>query len=98
MEKDETPFDCVSREVQEELGISIAASSILWQKVYPAMHDSSLVAYFMVAPINEEQLASIVFGDEGQGWKMMKIDEFMASNEVVEPLKGRLSDYLDSTN
>lgn len=95
-EDTETPFECMAREVQEELGIDIERNSIVWEKVHPAMHDASLDAYFMVSHITDEQIASIIFGDEGQGWKMMSIDDFMTSNEVVEPLKGRLTDYLTS--
>lgn len=95
-EADETPFECVAREVQEELGITITQASVLWQKVYPAMRDSSVDAYFMVAPITNEQIATIVFGNEGQGWKLMRIEEFMNSDAVVEPLKERLADYFRS--
>lgn len=95
-EDSETPFECVAREVQEELGIDLDKNSIIWEKVHPAMHDPSIDAYFMVAPITDQQIADIVFGDEGQGWKMMGINDFMTSNEVVEPLKGRLSGNLNS--
>lgn len=95
-EENETPFECASREVYEELGIKLHERSIIWQRVYPAMHDPSLIAHFMVAPVTNEQLKGIVFGDEGQGWKMISISEFLDSDEVVEPLKGRLTDYLES--
>lgn len=92
----ETPFECVSREVEEELGLKLEPKSVLWEKTYPAMHDPSLTAYFMVAPITDDDINSIVFGDEGQGWKVMKIDDFMADQTVIEQLKGRLKDYLAS--
>lgn len=95
-EGDETPFECVAREVDEELSIKLVKSSIIWQKTYPAMHDPNLTAYFMVAMIDDRDIANIVFGDEGQGWKMIKIDDFMADPTVIEPLKGRLNDYLVS--
>ena len=51
----------------------------------------------MVANIDESDIKNIVFGDEGQGWKLIGIEEFMRDDTVVEPLKGRLSDYLSST-
>ena len=92
----ETPEECVIREVAEELGLNLSPSRIAWKSVHPAMHDSSIDAYFMVAAINEEDIANIVFGDEGQGWKMMSIDEFMKSEDVVPALKGRLDTYLQS--
>lgn len=93
-EGNETPFECVAREVEEELNISLNQDSILFERMYPAMHDASLKAYFMVAEINNSDIANIVFGDEGQGWKMIKIDSFMADDTVIDPLKGRLRDYL----
>lgn len=95
-ENDETPFECVAREVDEELGIKLDVRSIIWEKTYPAMHDPNLTAYFMAAKIDDNDIASIVFGDEGQGWKIIKIDDFMSDPTIIEPLKGRLSDYLAS--
>ncbi len=97
-EDNETPFECVAREVDEELGIKLQPESIIWEKTYPAMHDPNLTAYFMAAKIDDNDIANIVFGDEGQGWKMMKIDDFMPDTTVIEPLKGRLNDYLASHN
>jgi 8-oxo-dGTP diphosphatase len=93
-EDDETPFECVSREIKEELGIELRENSIIWQKVHPAMHDSKLSAYFMVIKVTNDDVSEIKFGDEGQGWKLVTINEFMNSNDGVEPLKGRLQDYL----
>jgi 8-oxo-dGTP diphosphatase len=95
-EDNEAPFECVAREVDEELRIKLNSDSIIWEKTYPAMHDPSLTAYFMVAKINDSDIKGIVFGDEGQGWKMMSIDDFMSDPSVIEALKGRLKDYLES--
>lgn len=95
-EHNETPFECVNREVAEELGIHIQESSLLWQKTYPAMHDAHLKVYFMVADINEYDMASIIFGDEGQGWKVMPVKGFMSDKQVIAPLKDRLQTYLDT--
>lgn len=93
-EGNETPFECVAREVNEELGLVLKPESVVWEKAHPAMHDSSLMAYFMVANIEDSDIKNIVFGDEGQGWKLIGVDDFMKDDTVVEPLKGRLSDYL----
>jgi 8-oxo-dGTP diphosphatase len=95
-EDNETPFECVAREVDEELGIKLDPKSIIWEKTYPAMHDPNLTAYFMAAKISDNDIANIVFGDEGQGWKMIRIEDFIPDPTVIEPLKGRLNDYLSS--
>ena len=95
-EDDETPFACVAREVSEELGLQLKKDDIIWQKTYPAIYDPSLTAYFMVAKLTASDIDAIKFGNEGQGWKLISVKEFMKAEDVVEQLKGRLQDYLDS--
>lgn len=97
-EDNENPIECVTREVKEELNIDLDPSSIVWQKEFPAMHDANLIAYFMVAKVSHEQVKGIEFGDEGQGWKLMSVEDCFAANDTVEPLKGRLRDYLDNSS
>ena len=90
----ETPFDCVQREVYEELGIAISKNSISWAKVYPSMIDPSKDSVFMVGTISQDQIDQIVFGDEGQGWKMMPITDFLEDDQVYGSLKERLRDWI----
>ena len=94
-EGNETPFETLEREVKEEFGIQLMQDSVIWQKEYPAMHDSSLRAYFMAANISQVQADSIVFGEEGQKWTLMTVREFLSRDDVVPHLKGRLTDYLN---
>lgn len=93
-ENNETPFECAAREVYEELGVKLPLDSVLWEKTYPAMQNSQKTAYFMVANITNSTISNISFGDEGQKWKLIKIDDFFADPTVIEPLKGRFRDYL----
>ena len=95
-ENRETPEECAFREVDEELGITLKPEQVMWSKAHPAMHDKNVKAYFLVAQISDDDIDNIVFGDEGQGWKMFSIDDFLSSDKVVEPLKGRLRAYLRS--
>ncbi|MDG3142846.1 NUDIX hydrolase [Streptococcus suis] len=90
----ETPFDCVQREVYEELGIAISKNSISWAKVYPSMVAPSKDSVFMVGAISQDQIDQIVFGDEGQGWKMMPITDFLEADQVYGSLKERLRDWI----
>lgn len=92
----ETPEECIVREVREELGIDLDTKSFMWKKVYPSVKDPSLYAYFFAANIVQEQIDGIVFGDEGQGWKMAKFDDVLDNQNFIELFKGRLQDYLDS--
>ena len=94
-EGDESPFECVAHEVYEELGIHLTEDCLLWSKVYPSMLYEGRQSVFMVGQLRQEQFGSITFGDEGQGYKLMNIEEFLTSSQVVPQLQGRLRDYLE---
>lgn len=96
-EEDETPFECVAREVYEELGIHLDEDCLLWRKVYPSMLYEGRQSVFMVGQLSQDQFDSITFGDEGQAYKLMNIEEFLTSSQVVPQLQGRLRDYLEES-
>ena len=94
-EGDESPFECAVREVYEELGIHLTEDCLLWSKVYPSMLFEGKESVFLVGKLRQEQFDSIVFGDEGQGYRMMSTDEFFGSDKVVPQLQERVKDYLE---
>ena len=94
-EGDESPFECVAREVYEELGINLTEDCLLWSKVYPSMIFEGKESVFLVGQLTQDQFDSIVFGDEGQGYKLMSTEEFLGSDKVVPQLQGRLREYLE---
>ena len=94
-EGDESPFECAAREVYEELGIHLTEDCLLWSKVYPSMLYEGRQSVFMVGQLSQDQFDSITFGDEGQAYKLMNIEEFLTSSQVVPQLQGRLRDYLE---
>lgn len=94
-EGDESPFECVAREVYEELGIHLTEDCLLWSKVYPSMLFEGKESVFLVGKLRQEQFDSIVFGDEGQGYKLMSIEEFLSSDKVVPQLQERVRDYME---
>ena len=97
-EGDESPFECAAREVYEELGIYLNENCLLWSKVYPSMLFEGRQSVFMVGQLSQDQFDSIVFGDEGQAYKLMNIEEFLSSSQVVPQLQERLRDYLEEKN
>lgn len=97
-EENETPFECLQREVFEELGISISKESIDWAKKYPGLINPSQTSVFMVGSISQEQINAIIFGDEGQTYKLMPIEEFLVNNQVYGSMQTRLRDYLEVSN
>ena len=94
-EGNESPFDCVAREVHEELGIHLNENCLLWGKIYPSVIFEGKQSVFMVGQLRQEQFDNITFGDEGQGYKLMPIEEFLKSKQAVPQLQGRLRDYLE---
>lgn len=48
---------------------------------------------FLVGELTPDQFDSIVFGDEGQGYQLMHVEEFLSSSQVVPQLQERLKDY-----
>ena len=93
-EGDETPRECVVREVQEELSILIDPGSIIWERTHSSITRPELVNYFFVAPIEIALLKTIVFGDEGQFWRMMTFSEFVGHSNGVSGLQAQLRHYL----
>ena len=94
-EDEETPFECVQREVFEELSFKLEEAAIDWAKEYQGMLDPDKTSIFMVGTITQEECANIVFGDEGQAYQMMDVSRFLSDKKVIPQLKDRLSDYLE---
>ena len=94
-EGDESPFECVAREVYEELGIHLNEDCLLWSKVYTSMLFTDKQSVFLVGQLTQNQFDSIVFGDEGQGYKLMSTEEFLGSDKVVPQLQDRVRDYME---
>ena len=94
-EGDESPFECVEREVFEELGIHLTEACLLWSKVYPSMLFADKQSVFLVGLLTQEQFDNITFGDEGQGYQLMNVEEFLSSSQVVPQLQDRVRDYME---
>ena len=96
-EGDESPFECVAREVYEELSIQLLKDDIVWSWIYPSMLDENKNSVFLVGQLTKEQFDSIVFGDEGQGYRLVRLEEFLASDWVVPQLQERVRDYVEKS-
>ena len=94
-EGDESPFECVAREGYEELSIQLLKDDIVWSWIYPSMLDENKNSVFLVGKLTQEQFDSIVFGDEGQGYKLVRLEEFLASDRVVPQLQERVRDFVE---
>lgn len=93
-EGQETPLECLRREVWEELGLILEEKSIIWSRIYPSMLDKDRSAVFVVAQISQKQYQEIDFGDEGQEFKLMPIEDFIKAEGIIPQLQERFKDYL----
>tara|TARA_R100000365_G_C2726070_1_gene57358 strand:+ start:257 stop:709 length:453 start_codon:yes stop_codon:yes gene_type:complete len=73
-EGEETPLGCALRECREELGIVVPEDAVIWQGSFD---EAGRIKWFFVARLPAEAEAEIVFGDEGQRWRLMTQDEFL---------------------
>ena len=93
-EGQETPLECLQREVLEELDLTLKEESIIWSKIYPSMLDKDRSAVFVVSQISQEQYREIRFGDEGKAFKLMPVEDFIKVEGVIPQLQERFKDYL----
>ncbi len=94
-EGNETPFECVAREIYEELSIQLSKADVIWFQIYPSMLDGNKKSVFLVGRLTQEQFESIIFGDEGQGYKLVSFEEFLTSDRVVPQLQERVREYVE---
>ena len=94
-EGDESSFECVAREVYEELNIQLSKEEVIWSGIYPGLLDETKQFVFLVGNLAQEEFDLIDFGDEGQGYKLVSFEEFLTSDRVVPQLQERVRDYVE---
>ena len=72
-EGDETPEQCALRELEEEFALVLSEDRIHWRRRYENQRADGLAAYFFVAKVRADEIASIQFGDEGQYLSLIHI-------------------------
>ena len=88
-EGDETPEDCLLRELEEEFGLRLPPERLLWRRVFPSIMDASRASVFFGGRLTEGEIAGIRFGDEGQGWEVMPVAEFLGHSQAVPEMQRR---------
>lgn len=97
-ENSETPEECALRELFEEFGLRFNPARISWRRVYQSWSNPNSHSHFMAAEIGADEIAQIVFGNEGQRWEMMPIADYLVHERCVPHLRDRLRDFVDATN
>jgi 8-oxo-dGTP diphosphatase len=85
----ETPEDCLLRELGEEFGLCLTPARLVWRRVFPSMQDASRHSVFFGGWVTVEEVATIMFGDEGQDWDLMPVADFIGHNGAVPEMQRR---------
>jgi 8-oxo-dGTP diphosphatase len=85
----ETPEECFLRELDEEFGLRFGADRLIWRRVFPSIMDAARASVFFGGHVTDAEIASIRFGDEGQGWALMPVATFLAHDSAVPEMQRR---------
>ncbi len=88
-EGNESPEDCLLRELEEEFGLRLPAERLVWRRVFPSIMDASRPSVFFGGVLSEAEIARVRFGDEGQCWQMMPVAAFVAHAAAVPEMQRR---------
>ena len=94
-DKGETGYETAAREMLEEVGLHLDRAEILWRKRLPSDTAPGRESWFFVAQFPASAVHHIRFGDEGQFWRLMPVDEVLALPRIVPSLSQRLRLWLD---
>lgn len=92
-EGDETPTECALRELQEEFGLTLSEHRLTGHKYASVQHPGNS-SWFFYGELTQADINAILFGDEGQEWRMMPIAEFLNHPKAVPHFKTRIKAVL----
>ena len=90
---DETPAQCVLRELAEEFGITLPSERLHYHRPY-LLADGATVSHFFALNLSEADVAGVQFGDEGQDWALMPAADFIADANAVPKLREWVAAYI----
>ena len=83
----ESPVDCVRREVHEELGLNLRADRFHWGQAFVSQGGCS---WLFSADITAAEVSAIRFSDEGQGWWIDPVAQYLARKDAIPHQQARL--------
>jgi 8-oxo-dGTP diphosphatase len=95
-EGNESPFETFAREVKEEFGLSIKPADIVYSRRYQGQQNPKFFGYHMVAQLPASAQNDIIYGNEGVGYTLMTIDEYLSRADAWQEYQARTRDYMDT--
>jgi 8-oxo-dGTP diphosphatase len=93
-EGDEGPLACALRELHEEFGFHYAPDRVIRTQPYPDWKSPARASWFFGGYITATDIAGVRFGNEGQKWCLMPVNQFLTHTQAVPFLQARLQDWL----
>lgn len=90
-EGDETPQACALRECHEELGLVVPPEALCWGRRFS---EGPVSKWFFVGRMPHVFRDEVVFGDEGQEWRMMSENAFLTQAKAVPAFQDRLAIWI----
>ncbi len=94
-EGDESGFETLCREIEEEVGLDARAGRVLWNRFGESAHFPGRMSWFFVIELPDGSARDILMGDEGGAWALMPVSRFMALDDAVPSLQGRVALWLE---
>ena len=88
-EPGEAPVECALRELAEEFGLHLSPDRVMGH-CFALTQCPGRDSWLFHGQITAAEIAAIRFGDEGQGWRMMPIAEYLAHPKAVPQFKARI--------
>lgn len=88
-EGQESPEDCLLRELWEEFGLVLTPDRLVWRRLFPSMLDASRASVFFGGWMTPDEIAAVRFGDEGQRWELMPVEGFLGHPQAVPEMQRR---------
>lgn len=90
---DESPAACALRELGEAFGLHLPVERVHYARAY-LLGDGATTSWFLAVHIDDEEVAAVHFGDEGQDWALMPAADFIADADALPRLRDWLEQYL----
>lgn len=88
-EGEESPEDCLLRELEEEFGLWLPPDRLIWRRVFPSMVEAGRTSVFFGGWLGRDEVRRVRFGDEGQGWELMPVPAFLGHSGAVPEMQRR---------
>ncbi|SPF79317.1 hypothetical protein ALP8811_03258 [Aliiroseovarius pelagivivens] len=95
-EPGETPEDCVLRETCEELSLVISPDQLIWKQRFESPHVAGTFSWWFGAVLPETARDQIQLGDEGQCWRLVAPEDWLADPRSIAYFKPRVQAGLDA--